>query len=183
MDFSYLFYLIVLIFFLQISSSSPVTVATVPVNNLQQPKLLISLETGDGVVSINVEEAKELLSSGHLYLDVRTIEEFDKGHVDNAINVPYMFSTPEGRVKNSGFVEQVSFEFKKEDHIVVGCQSGVRSLYAAEGICGGSDSSMRTYIYSLHLLQGYKNVKNMGGGYLAWVQNGITVTKPKDELK
>lgn len=42
---------------------------------------------------------------------------------------------------------------------------------------------MRTYIYSLYLLQGYKNVKNMGGGYLAWVQNGITVTKPKDELK
>ncbi|KAH7653290.1 Thiosulfate sulfurtransferase protein [Dioscorea alata] len=149
------------------ANNSPVTVATASVNNLQQPKHLINLESEDGVVSVNVEEAKELLSTGHLYLDVRTIEEFDKGHVDNAINVPYMFSTPEGRVKNSGFVEQVSFEFKKEDHIVVGCQSGVRSLYAAEDL----------------LNTGYKNVKNMGGGYLAWVQNGFTVTKPNDELK
>ncbi|KAM0950068.1 putative thiosulfate sulfurtransferase [Dioscorea sansibarensis] len=148
-------------------NNSPVTVATVPVNNLLQTKHLINLEAGVGVVSVNVEEAKELLSSGHLYLDVRTIEEFDKGHVDNAINVPYMFSTPEGRVKNTEFVEQVSFECKKEDHIVVGCQSGVRSLYATEDLVNA----------------GYKYVKNMGGGYLAWVQNRFSVTKTKDELK
>lgn len=30
--------------------------------------------------------------------------------------------------------------------------------------------------------QGFKDVKDIGGGYLAWVQNGLVATKPKEEL-
>lgn len=30
-----------------------------------------------------------------IYL-IRTEEEFKKGHLENALNIPYMFSTPEG---------------------------------------------------------------------------------------
>ena len=40
------------------------------------------------------------------------------------------------------------------------------------------------------MLQGFKNVSNMGGGYLAWVENGFPIKmepakveeKPKEEL-
>ncbi|CAL5324261.1 unnamed protein product [Camellia sinensis] len=32
-----------------------------------------------------------------------------------------------------------------------------------------------------HLIVDFKNVCNMGGGYLAWVENGFTVTKPSEE--
>ncbi|GJX52494.1 thiosulfate sulfurtransferase 18-like protein, partial [Tanacetum coccineum] len=59
-------------------------------------------------------------------------EEFKKGHVDvkDVINIPNMFNTPEGRVKNPNFLEQVLPLFTKDDHLIVGCQSGVRSVYA-----------------------------------------------------
>ena len=30
--------------------------------------------------------------------------------------------------------------------------------------------------------QGFKHVSNMGGGYLAWVENGFFVQKPNAEL-
>ncbi|PKA51053.1 Thiosulfate sulfurtransferase 18 [Apostasia shenzhenica] len=54
--------------------------------------------SGDPAVTVDVRECKNLLSSGHRYLDVRTLEEFRNGHPDNALNVPYMFFTPEGKI-------------------------------------------------------------------------------------
>ncbi|KAL7255661.1 hypothetical protein ACSBR1_009735 [Camellia fascicularis] len=121
------------------------------------------------VVTIDVHAAKLLITSGHRYLDVRTEEEFKKGHVDveNALNIPYMFNNPEGRVKNPKFMEQVLSVCKPDDHLVVGCQSGVRSVYATTDL----------------LKVDFKNVCNMGGGYLAWVENGFAVTKPSEEKK
>ncbi|KAL9661745.1 hypothetical protein QQ045_026573 [Rhodiola kirilowii] len=120
---------------------------------------------GDLEITVDVFVAKDLvINSGYRYIDVRTTEEFEKGHVavEKVVNIPYMFVNPEGsRVKNPEFVEQVSSLFKKEDHIVVGCQSGVRSLYATEDLHG----------------TGFKDVKNMGGGYLAWVENALAVKK------
>uniref|UniRef100_A0A7N1A174 Rhodanese domain-containing protein n=1 Tax=Kalanchoe fedtschenkoi TaxID=63787 RepID=A0A7N1A174_KALFE len=118
------------------------------------------------VSTVDVLAAKDLVVGlGSHYLDVRTTEEFEKGHADveKAANIPYMFATPEGRVKNPKFLEQVSSLYRKEDHIVVGCQSGVRSLHAATDLLGA----------------GFKDVKNMGGGYLAWVENGLATRKPE----
>ncbi|GAA0150978.1 transferase [Lithospermum erythrorhizon] len=118
------------------------------------------------VVTFDVHAAKELLQSGHLYLDVRTEEEFKKGHVEKALNIPYMIDTPEGRVKSKQFMEQVHSTLCKEDHLVVGCRSGVRSLDA-----------------TIDLLEaGFKNVCNLGGGYIDWVEQGFVVKRPKDEL-
>ncbi|KAK6258194.1 hypothetical protein SCA6_012668 [Theobroma cacao] len=115
--------------------------------------------SGSEVVTIDVIQAKSLLQSGYGYIDVRTVEEYKKGHVDaeKILNIPYMFNTPEGRVKNPEFLKQVSSFCKEDDLLVVGCQSGVRSLYATADL----------------LTIGFKNVSNMGGGYLAWVGNGF----------
>ncbi|XP_057468919.1 thiosulfate sulfurtransferase 18-like [Actinidia eriantha] len=120
------------------------------------------------VITVDVHAAKELIRSGHRYLDVRTAEEFKKGHVhvENALNIPYMFNTPRGRVKNPEFMEQVLSVFKKEDPLVIGCQSGVRSVYATTDL----------------LTAGFKHVLNMGGGYAAWVENGLGVTKPEEQV-
>ncbi|KAK6924500.1 Rhodanese-like domain, partial [Dillenia turbinata] len=117
------------------------------------------------VVTIDVHAAKNLITSGHRYLDVRTAEEFRKGHVDieNILNIPYMFNTPEGRVKNPEFLELVSAKCSKDDHLLIGCQSGVRSL------CASADL----------LKADYKHVTNMGGGFAAWVENGLSVKKPE----
>jgi rhodanese-related sulfurtransferase len=128
-----------------------------------------SLESsGAEVVTVDVHAAKDQIKSGHKYLDVRTVEEYKKGHVgaDKILNIPYMFNTPEGRVKNPQFLNEVSSACNKEDHLIVGCQSGVRSLYATADL----------------LSAGFKHVSDMGGGYLAWVENGFLVQKPDDEL-
>ena len=47
---------------------------------------------------IEPEEAKELLDSteDYTYLDVRTAEEFEAGHVPGSINVPVMLRNPAG---------------------------------------------------------------------------------------
>ncbi|KAL3645652.1 hypothetical protein CASFOL_010832 [Castilleja foliolosa] len=81
-------------------------------------------------ISIDVHAANKLLNQGYTYLDVRTEEEFKIGHLENALNIVYMFNTPEGRVKNPKFLDQILSVCNKEDNIVVGCQSGVRSVYA-----------------------------------------------------
>ncbi|AED98168.1 sulfurtransferase 18 [Arabidopsis thaliana] len=84
------------------------------------------------VVSVDVSQAKTLLQSGHQYLDVRTQDEFRRGHCEAAkiVNIPYMLNTPQGRVKNQEFLEQVSSLLNPADDILVGCQSGARSLKA-----------------------------------------------------
>lgn len=122
----------------------------------------------EDVTTVDVHAAKDLLGSGHLYLDVRSSEEFNKSHINDALNVPYMFITQEGRVKNPEFLTQVAAICKKEDHLVVGCNSGGRALRACVDL----------------LNVGYESVTNMGGGYSAWVDSGLAGgDKPPEELK
>ncbi|CAJ2646599.1 unnamed protein product [Trifolium pratense] len=113
------------------------------------------------IVTIDVQQAKNLIQTGYIYLDVRTVEEFVKGHVDAAkiINIPYMLDTPKGKVKNPYFLKEVSSAYKKKDHLIVGCQIGVRSQHATSDL----------------LADGFKNVKAMGGGYVEWVRNKFPV--------
>ncbi|KAJ0969758.1 hypothetical protein J5N97_022635 [Dioscorea zingiberensis] len=55
-----------------------------------------SLDSVVAPVTVTVEETRELLSSRHVYLDVRIVEEFGNGHMDNVVCVSYMFFTLEG---------------------------------------------------------------------------------------
>ncbi|GER57803.1 thiosulfate sulfurtransferase [Striga asiatica] len=127
--------------------------------------------SGDGwpseaeVTTVNILTAKNLLNQGHLYLDVRTEEEFKNGHVENALNIPYMINTPKGMVKNPRFVDQVLSLLGKEYKLVLGCKSGVRSLHAATELVNAE----------------FKHVYNMGGGISAWIDNGFAVVKPHSE--
>lgn len=43
-----------------------------------------------GMKDATVAEAKELLSGGHKYLDVRTAEEYEMGHAEGSTNIPVM---------------------------------------------------------------------------------------------
>ncbi|WCJ32641.1 Rhodanese/Cell cycle control phosphatase superfamily protein [Euphorbia peplus] len=120
--------------------------------------------SGSQVLTVDVKAAKGLVeSASYIYLDVRTEEEYKKGHVDGEnikiFNIPYMFNTPQGRVKNPNFLKELSAVCKEEDKIIVGCQSGVRSLYAAADM----------------LSAGFKDVRNMGGGYLSWQENKLPI--------
>lgn len=101
---------------------------------------------------ITPEQAKELLDSqaGTLYLDVRTVPEFEAGHVPGAKNVPVVEPDPFGRMQlNPRFVEIVEKNFGKDVKGITGCQKGGRSLKAAE----------------LLLQAGFPNVVDMRGGF------------------
>ncbi|KAM3208278.1 hypothetical protein ACQJBY_063135 [Aegilops geniculata] len=116
------------------------------------------------VTTLDVQTAARELQEqqdGMMYLDVRTEEEIGKGHIGGSLNVPYFFVTPQGtREKNPRFVEHVTSFFTTDQHILVGCQSGKRSELACVDL----------------LAEGFMNVKNVGGGYAAWLHNGLPVT-------
>ncbi|KAF7111875.1 hypothetical protein CFC21_111830 [Triticum aestivum] len=109
--------------------------------------------------SVPVRVAYELQLAGHRYLDVRTEGEFAGGHPAGAVNVPYMYSTGSGMAKNPHFVEQVSTIFGRDDEIIIGCQSGKRSLPAAAQLCSA----------------GFTAVTDIAGGFSTWRENGLPV--------
>jgi|SRR5262249_54429220 len=72
---------------------------------------------------ITPEEAKELLdsNSGYVYLDVRTVQEFDAGHVPSAKNIPVVEPDASGRMQlNPRFVEIVEKNSGKEPKYITG---------------------------------------------------------------
>ncbi|KAM3298271.1 hypothetical protein ACQJBY_039960 [Aegilops geniculata] len=109
--------------------------------------------------SVPVRVAYELQLAGHRYLDVRTEGEFAGGHPAGAVNVPYMYTTGSGMAKNTHFLEQVSAIFGRDDEIIIGCQSGKRSLTAAAELCSA----------------GFTAVTDIAGGFSAWRENGLPV--------
>src|SRR5260370_9087889 len=84
---------------------------------------------------ITPEQAKELLDSnqGYIYLDVRTVPEFEAGHVPGAKNVPVVEPDASGRMQlNPRFVGIVEVNFGKDVKCITGCQKGGPSLKTAE---------------------------------------------------
>ena len=85
------------------------------------------------VKRVSPEEADHLVrEEGYVYVDVRSIPEFEAGHPTGAYNIPIMHNTQAGMQPNTDFVEVVSSVFPKDTKLVLGCRSGNRSLRAAE---------------------------------------------------
>ena len=56
-----------------------------------------------------------------VYLDVRTVEEFDQGHVPGSWNIPFVFSDPAGgMIPNPEFVDVIKSHFTLESRLVLG---------------------------------------------------------------
>ncbi|XP_037458689.1 thiosulfate sulfurtransferase 18-like isoform X1 [Triticum dicoccoides] len=155
----------------QTAATPAVGVTTVDVQTVTPPAVgvtTVDVQTAAipamAVTTVDVQTAARELQEqqdGMMYLDVRTEEEMGKGHIGGSLNVPYFFVTPQGtREKNPRFVEQVASLYTTEQHILVGCQSGKRSELACVDL----------------LAAGFMNVKNVGGGYAAWLHNGLPVT-------
>jgi len=68
---------------------------------------------------------------GYVYVDVRSIPEFEAGHPEGAFNIPVAHATPQGMAPNLEFSSVVEKSFGKDARIIVGCRSGGRSLQAA----------------------------------------------------
>jgi rhodanese-related sulfurtransferase len=84
------------------------------------------------IKNTSVEEAQRLLAEeGYSYLDVRTEEEFEAGHVPGALNVPINVQGPGGMSANPDFVSVMEGGFDKDQKLIVGCKAGGRAIRAA----------------------------------------------------
>ena len=95
--------------------------------------------------------ASELLASdpSAVYIDVRTVEEFEQGHPPGAYNIPILFRGSLGMQPNPDFAAVVKRCFAPTTRIVFGCKSGGRSARACELLAS----------------QGYGRLVNMAGGF------------------
>ena len=81
---------------------------------------------------VTPEEAAELMSQGHVYVDVRSEPEFEAGHPEGALNVPLLNAGPVGLVPNPEFQAVMEAAFGKDEPLIIGCKAGGRSKKAAE---------------------------------------------------
>ena len=70
----------------------------------------------------NPPGVKELFEADpeYVYVDVRTVEEFEQGHVPGAYNIPISFRTDRGMQPNPDFLPVVKRVFGPEQKIVFG---------------------------------------------------------------
>ncbi len=98
---------------------------------------------------INVKEAKVFIDRGATVLDVRTKEEYDRGHIGGSTNID---------IHDSAFEEKVS-KLDKERSYVVCCASGGRSLNAVKIM-----SELK-----------FNDAHSLSGGMMDWKKEGMEV--------
>jgi rhodanese-related sulfurtransferase len=97
--------------------------------------------SSEGYRNVSSEEAKQLIDNKDVVvLDVRTPEEYQEGHIPNAILIPLQE------------LENKLNELDKKDHYLVVCRSGNRSAQASEVLTSNS----------------FANIYNMSGGMNNW---------------
>lgn len=96
------------------------------------------------ITSIDKQALKQLINSDNkpIIIDVRTVREYDKGHIPGAINMPH------GSIGKQ--IDQVGIA--KDAHIVIYCRSGYRAKKA----------------YQAMAALGYVNLQHLEGDYLEW---------------
>jgi rhodanese-related sulfurtransferase len=84
------------------------------------------------VKRVSPQEAKDLIDrEGYVYVDVRSIPEWDEGHPTGSFNVPLNHMGPAGMAPNPDFLAVMEKTFPKDAKLVLGCKGGGRSLRAA----------------------------------------------------
>jgi len=107
-------------------------------------------EAKKNICEVSVSEAKALLDKGgYIFIDCREPAEFKMGHIPGAMNIP------------RGLME---FEIDKKvpdkkANVVLYCKTGGRGCLSVCSLCR----------------MGYKNIKNMDGGWMAWEKAGYPI--------
>jgi len=110
---------------------------------------LVSTTTASNYTNVSVGEAKAMIDSNPsmVILDVRTLSEYNSGHIRNTLHIPV--AQLGGRLD----------ELDVDDEILVYCGSGGRSASASQ----------------LLVDNGFSHIYNMLGGITAWIGAGYPV--------
>ena len=100
--------------------------------------LLVGCSSGVSFVSINGDDALKLAENETTIIDVRSLEEYESGHIKGAINIPV------DTIKLEKLEQVIP---SKDNNIIVYCRSGNRSRQAAQ----------------ILIDLGYTNIYDLGG--------------------
>lgn len=118
--------------------------------------------------TISVEQAKQLLDQGYVYVDVRSEPEFEASHVPGALNVPLNQMGPGGMTPNPDFVSVMEAAFAKDEKLVLGCKSGGRSKRALQLLLQAG------YTETFEMGTGFEGSRDAFGRPLkGWLQEGL----------
>jgi rhodanese-related sulfurtransferase len=108
-----------------------------------------------------------------VYVDVRTVGEYQAGHPEGAWNIPVLVAGMLGMKPNPEFLEVASRVLPKDAPVIVGCKSGQRSAMACQMLAQA----------------GFHDLANVAGGFHDWAESGLPVSpaappgRSWDELK
>src|SRR5262245_2389486 len=133
------------------------------------------------IQQIDPSRAKEILDENPeaLYVDVRSIPEFVRGHPIRAVNIPLLHFQEQTQqmTPNPDFAKVAEAVLPKEKTLVVGCMVGGRSQRACEAL----------------EQMGFQNLYNVQGGFgggrnpetgepiAGWSQRGLPVSQENGE--
>jgi rhodanese-related sulfurtransferase len=116
-------------------------------------------EAKSQITEVTVGEIKNDIDSGKnfILLDVRTLEEFNAGHLPKGTNIP------------RGTLEFLIGKFypNKDTEIVLYCRTDARAALSTNALKE----------------MGYTNVKNLKGGFKAWGEAGYSIYNRHGEFK
>lgn len=105
------------------------------------------------VKTINSNEATQLMNrESAIVVDIRSADEFRKGHITDAKNLPLE------KIQDKKFS---GIENKKQSPIIVVCESGMRSSAAAKKLTAAE----------------FERVYNLRGGMSQWQADKLPITK------
>jgi len=109
------------------------------------------------------------------YVDVRTQQEFDMGHPEGSMNIPFAFMGPMGMQPNAAFVAAMTKHFDKGATIVLGCKSGGRSAIAGEMLAAhGFTGDL------INVLGGFYGGPGPRGPVAGWLEEGLPSSADAD---
>jgi rhodanese-related sulfurtransferase len=98
------------------------------------------------IEEMNPNDVQAAVKRGSIFVDVREPHEIDEVSygIEGHLQIPL------------GSIQTRMSEIAKDASVIIGCRSGARSMQACQFLG----------------MNGYKNVKNLSGGIMGWIDNG-----------
>lgn len=134
-----------------------------PLNNVKH-SVYISNQKNVNMIA-TLENIKEALNNGdEIIIDVRSTEEYIKGHIPTAISVPFNLA-----LRNDGLFK--TYQDLQKIYEPLGIKKDKTIIYI---YCSLGNRGSFTY-YVLHELMGYNNVMLYDGSYSEYVKSGLPI--------